>query len=48
VRPEHVRLRTNVIQYIIITLEGSDMVNKSYSVTDRMYYIKIAFLCLAC
>jgi hypothetical protein len=27
-RPKHVRLRTNVIQYIIITLEGNDMVNK--------------------
>jgi hypothetical protein len=42
VRPKHVGLRTNVIQYIIITLNISDMINKSYSVTGRIHYIKIS------
>jgi hypothetical protein len=29
------------ILYAKITLEGSNMINKSYSVTDRMHHIKI-------
>jgi hypothetical protein len=40
-RLKHVRLRTSVILYALIMLEGGNMINKSYSVTDRMHHIKI-------
>jgi hypothetical protein len=41
-RPKHVRLRTNAIQYIINTLEGSDMVNisnKYLKIVRKLRYV---------